>query len=364
MSEDMRRAEGVQVDVSALLAEKRDRVWPVIESFLRDEWAPLVHGIGADYPDVATLHERVVVEYPRRRGKYLRPALVLLTCAAMGAPESLAVNTAAAMQVSEDWLLIHDDWEDGSTHRRGDKALHEMYGPELAVNAGDALHIVMWKILLKNRSILGIETSDRIFDEFYRMLTRTALGQTVEIAWIRENRLDLTDDDWFFVADGKTSYYTIAGPMRLGALIADASEEQLEQFFAFGRLLGRCFQIADDVLDLTSDFQGLKAQRGNDVYEGKRTLPLLHLLRAADDVTRRRVVEIIGRARAEKGPGDVEWVIQQMHRFGSIEYARASAARLADAALAQLDTELTFLRCEPARQQLRAAVEFLHQRES
>jgi len=282
----------------------------------------------------------------------------------MGEAEERALLTAAAMQLSEDWLLIHDDWEDGSTHRRGKPTLHRIYGPELAVNAGDALHMLMWRVLADNAEQLGLQTAHRLLDELYRVLTVTAFGQAVELKWTRENRGDLTEADWFFIADGKTSSYTIAGPMRLGAIIAGASHEQLERISAFGTVLGRCFQLVDDLLDVTSDFDGLKGRAGNDVYEGKRTLPLIHLLAHARPAVRERVLDVVGRPRKAKSEDDVRWVIAMMQEHGSVAYARAAAERLAAEARRCFDEHLSFLDAEPGRSQLAAGIDFLVRRRS
>jgi len=134
-----------------------------------------------------------VSDYPRRKGKYLRPSLLLLTAEGMEGKRDRAMITAAAMQISEDWILNHDDIEDDSESRRGQKALHKIYGNELAINAGDALHVIMWKVLSDNFSILDKKTAMKIVEEFYTMMSRTILGQGIELKWTRDNRYDLSE---------------------------------------------------------------------------------------------------------------------------------------------------------------------------
>jgi len=132
-----------------------------------------------------------VSDYPHRKGKYLRPTLVCLTAEAMGANLRKALLTAAAMQISEEWLLIHDDLEDNSLRRRGLPALHCLYDVPSAINAGDGLQNVMWKVLADNRKILGEKTTFRLLDEFYLQLSRTILGQMTEIRWSKSNKIYL-----------------------------------------------------------------------------------------------------------------------------------------------------------------------------
>ena len=352
------------VNFEEVLAGKKERVWPVIKGYLDDLINfPDFCKIPPKYASVADLHQKLVAEYPERKGKYLRPTLVLLTASAMGFSEKKALQTAAAMQVSEDWILNHDDIEDGSLMRRGEPALHQIYGSELAVNAGDALHVVMWKILRDNEKILGSQKTFEIIDEFYQMLTRTTLGQTVEIKWIQENKQNLTDKDCFFVFDGKTTYYTIAGPMRLGAILANASEEQLEEIYEFAQPLGRCFQIKDDLLDLTSDFRGLKKQTGNDIYEGKRTIMLMHLFRTARPKDKAKLIGIMNKVREKKTPGEVEFVIELMKKYHSLNYGQRIAEKLAKEALKIFEKKLMFLSKSPAKEELKTAIQFIVQRD-
>ncbi len=346
-----------------VLAAKKAIVWPEIEKYLAGlVRLPSYCQIPQKYSSLASFHQKITAEYPRRQGKYLRPTLVLLTAAAMGFPQEKALKTAAAMQVSEDWLLGHDDVEDNSQERRGQPALHRLYGIELAINAGDALHILMWRILADNFSLLGQKKALAIEEEFYQMLNRTALGQTVEIKWARENRLDLTDEDIFFILDGKTSYYTIAGPMRLGAILANGSQKQLVFLYQFGQILGRAFQIRDDLLDLTSDFAGLKKQTGNDIYEGKRTIMLAHLLRSAKGRDRQKLLKVLAKKREEKSEEEVLWVIKAMEKYGSLSYGEKLAQKLAQKAGEFFGKNLGFLKKEPARSQIKAGIDFMVER--
>jgi len=351
------------VDFLEVLAKKREIVWREIKSYL-DSFIefPEYCQIPRRYSSLVKFHQKIVSEYPTRRGKYLRPALVMLTASAMGFSEKKAIKTAAAMQISEDWILGHDDVEDDSLQRRGKPALHRIYGKELAINAGDALHVVMWRVLQDNFKVVGAKKARAIINEFYWMLNRTILGQTVELKWTQENKTDLADEDIFFILASKTAYYTIAGPMRLGAILAGASGEQLDLIYRFGQFLGRCFQIKDDLLDLTSDFSGLKKQMGNDVYEGKRTIMLMHLFRTIRGEDKKRLVKIMKKKRSEKTKGEVKWVIKMMVKYGSLDHGQQLAEKLAKQAKKFFDDNLVFLSRQPARSQLRGGINFILER--
>lgn len=356
----------IDVNFENFLAEQRERIWGVIEACLkeyRDADAEVLRWMGQeDYLPLLDDHWKVVEDYPRRRGKYLRPTLVMLGYQSMlhgmpQLPDGAETITAAAMQVSEDWILIHDDLCDGSQERRGKAALHREVGLEIAVNAGDTLHEVMHRILSRNYDVLPLATARRVQEEFFRMLSRTTFGQYAEILWTQQDRLDMTEQDVLFTIAGKTAYYTIAGPLRLGAILAGASDEELECLYRFSYPLGVCFRIRDDILDLTSDFEGQKRQTCNDLYEGKRTLMLLHLVGRATATELQRIQEILGKSREEKTAEEVAWLRTLMDKYGSIDYAAEMAQRYADEAMEQLNS-LDFIE-ENCRLLFRQMVQFV-----
>jgi geranylgeranyl diphosphate synthase type II len=346
------------------LQNYKDLVWPEIETILNSFTDfPAYCRLSSKYQDIVNLHRNLVSDYPHRKGKYLRPSLLLLTAQSMGFPLDKALKTAAAMQLSEEWILCHDDIEDDSQERRGAPALHRIYGKELAINAGDSLHILQWHLLFENFQILDFELATKIYQEFYVMLNRTALGQTVDIKWNQDSQIILTDEDVFLTLESKTGYYTIAGPMRLGALLAGATSTQLDKIYQFGILLGRAFQITDDILDLTSDFAGLKKQQGNDIYENKKTIMLVHLIRQVQGDDKVKLGLILSKSRDQKTPQDVSYVIGLMEKYDSFEYARNMAKDFAAQSLTIFDRDLDFLSHQPYRDQLKEGISFIINRD-
>ena len=351
-------------DFVNLLKEYRSLVWPEIEKRLIstiefDKYCQ----VQSKYQSLIDFHLEMLSVYPRRMGKYFRPSLVILTGESMGVPREKLLITAAAQQLSEEWILIHDDIEDDSEQRRGDSALHHLYSKELSINAGDIIHVLMWKLLQENRSVLGDDLSFAIMSEFTKMLNRTVFGQTVEIKWTQENTQNLSDEDVLLILEGKTGYYTVAGPMREGAIIAGATVDQLEKIYHFGKLTGYCFQIKDDLLDLTSDFQGLKKQTGNDVFEGKRTIMLAHLMRTITGDDKSTLDSILSKNRFSKTQSEVDWVISQMTNLGSLEYAEKLMRSFASDAQKYFHKELGFLSHKPASDFLEYLPDFLVNRD-
>lgn len=237
------------------LEKTKKLVWPEIDKYLKDPIYPKQFLVPGRFKKETLKFWEINKVYPQRKGKYLRPTFVRLVASAMNAKPKEIIKLASAMQLSEEWILIHDDIEDNSDKRRGGKTLHKIYGSELSINAGDCLHIIMWKMV-------SDINQPKITNEFYKMLLRTTLGQGVEQIWTNQKK-KLTENEYFFVADSKSAYYSIAGPMRLGAILSGANSKQLDKLTEFGLYLGRCFQLVDDILDIKQDQK-----------EGKSTLAI------------------------------------------------------------------------------------------
>ncbi|MFH0829950.1 MAG: polyprenyl synthetase family protein [Candidatus Aenigmatarchaeota archaeon] len=336
------------VDFLKVLAEKKNFVWPELQSYL---------------PKDGCLHSRMIRDYPERGGKYVRSGLVMLACEAFGGDPKKAIKTAAAMEASQNWILIHDDIEDDSDDRRGKPTLHKMYGSELAINAGDALHVLQWKMLADNRQVLGDAMMCKVLNEFYSILERTTLGQTIEMEWIKSNNFNFTEKDYYVISDSKTGLYTITGPMRLGAIIAGAQEHEMVALGKFGIPFGRAFQIQDDVLNLTAEQAKYGKEIGGDILEGKRTLMVAHLLANTDGHEKQKVIEIFSKPRQQKTQEETKWVLDMMRRKGSIDFGKRKSLEFAREAEQIFDREMGFLKDSPAKEALRAGIEFVVKRD-
>ncbi len=278
-------------------------------------------------------HYEMLYDYPSRGGKYVRPGLLLLTTLACNGKIADALKTAAAMELSEDWILIHDDFQDKSLQRRGKASLPQIYGDELAVNAGDALHIIMWRIMLDNSKHHTPELTYKLFLEMNNFLNITCEGQFLELIYVK-NRQHITAEQYFEVIDRKTCWYTTIGPMRLGALHAAARAETLDGLVKFGLPLGRAFQIHDDWLNIYSTKTG--KELGGDILEGKRTLLLIHLLDECTKEEKAVVEEIYALSREEKTNNMVNEVIGLMNKYDCRGWTRKQVENYAGEAKSKL----------------------------
>jgi geranylgeranyl diphosphate synthase, type II len=274
----------------------------------------------------------LVGEYPRRDGKAIRPALCLATAVAFGAELDEALPSAVALELLHNAFLVHDDIQDASRLRRGLPTLHAQYGVPLALNAGDALAILAGEALRDNRRLLGSRLAARIGDEFDLMARRTLEGQARELGWRRDVALELEPDDYLDLIMHKTCWYTTIHPLRVGALIGTLGRADLDPLVRFGFYLGAAFQIRDDLLNLVGDESKYGKESCGDLYEGKRTLMVIHLLREARGDDHRAVGRFLAMEREQRAPGDVDTILELMRRHGSIAFAREFGLGIAKAA--------------------------------
>ncbi|MFW9855134.1 MAG: polyprenyl synthetase family protein [Candidatus Thorarchaeota archaeon] len=308
----------------------KDIIWPIIEEYISPKPLPSLSPLLM--PEIEELFWKQVSDYPRRGGKYIRSSLIILTCEALGGSREEAKYTAAAMEICQNWALIHDDVEDDSKKRRGKPALHYVYSTNHAINAGDGLHVMMWGLLGRNLEVLNPNICRMVFQEFYNMMLRTVVGQAADLTL--RNSTDLTIDDIYYIMDGKTGYYTIGGPMRLGAIIAgyDPHDPDNKELFkninSFAVNLGRAFQIIDDLLDLTTDFEGLKV-KGNDIQEGKRSILLVKLFQKATDKDYQDINNIMKKTPGSRTEAEIRKILSFMDEYGIFEETRSIANELA-----------------------------------
>jgi geranylgeranyl diphosphate synthase type II len=279
---------------------------------------------------------KMMRDYPSRPAKGMRPFLCVTACKAAGGEEEDSLLTAACIELFQNWILIHDDIEDGSELRRGEPALHRRYGEALALNTGDALHARTWEAILGNKRRLGMRKTIAVMEEFSRMVNETTEGQHMELGWVLARRWDLGVKDYDEMCTRKTSWYTVASPCRLGAIVAGASADVLRDLKEFGVNLGIAFQIQDDALNLVGDQTKYGKAKSDDILEGKRTLILLRLLATASQDERDRVISIMNKPRKGKTASDVSYVVSMIDKYDAIGFARKRAQELLKESLATL----------------------------
>jgi geranylgeranyl diphosphate synthase type II len=302
---------------------------------------------------------RVARVYPSRPGKALRPALCVATSRAFGGTDGEILPVAIAIELLHNAFLVHDDIVDGSERRRGRPTLPSEFGVGLALNAGDALAVLANQILRRHAACMEMQLANRLLHEFDQMALRTLEGQATELGWRRDGVQELGPEDYLDLIMHKTCWYTTVHPLRVGALTGSAGAADLVPIARFGFFLGAAFQIQDDLLNLLGSEQEYGKEIGGDLYEGKRTLPLIHLLRAARGEDRQTVDHYLRLERSERTAPLVSEIRGLLRDYGSIEFAAAYAQGIAGAALEAFETAFADAEPGPDREFVRAVVPYM-----
>ncbi len=216
-----------------------------------------------------------------------------------------ALPAAAGLEMLHNGFLVHDDIEDGSDWRRGVATMHRSAGIPIALNAGNSMNALAMRLFRKSGERLGPAAGMRIFEEVDHLVVETLEGQAMELGWVRDNDLTVTTDDYLRLVLKKTAWYSFIHPLRIGALIANGDDRNLDRFDRFGYLIGAAFQITDDVLNLNGNVARYGKEINGDLWEGKRTLLLTHAFGQANSADRAWIRSFLARPRARRLPREV-----------------------------------------------------------
>jgi len=256
-------------------------------------------------------------------GKRLRPALLLLVARALGYDGDQHHQLAAVIEFIHTATLLHDDVVDESDLRRGRKTANALWGNAASVLVGDFLYSRSFQLMveLERMAVMRIlaDTTNAIAEGEVLQLLHVHNPDTDEAAYLR-------------VVERKTAVL-FAAATQLGAVLAGADAATEQAMHDYGMQLGYAFQIADDVLDYAGDSAALGKNLGDDLAEGKATLPLIHAIAHSAPATRERLRKIV-----EHGEADAfAEVLQAIRDSGGLEHAAARARDYAAAAERALD---------------------------
>ena len=203
-------------------------------------------------------------------GKRVRPALLVLANYAVGGDgnNESVIRLATVMEMLHTATLVHDDIIDNADLRRNRASVNAKYGNQTAVLMGDWLYMSAYETSLRERSL-------EILDILTRLTRRMTEGELIQLTMI--GNIDISENDYFDILRRKTAYL-FSACCEVGTILADADHAQQNALRDYGLDLGIAFQLADDLLDITSETDALGKVAGSDLIEGKLTLPLIYLL--------------------------------------------------------------------------------------
>lgn len=272
------------------------------------------------------LMNRVISNYLKTKGKQIRPIIVLLSARMCGTIDERVLAAGASVELLHNASLIHDDVVDETKLRRGVPTINGLWDNHLAVLIGD--------FFVSSSLQEAIATDDiRIIGSIAALGKMLSIGEVDQINNAREHTLD--EQSYFDVIYRKTASLFVACA-EMGAYAADATDEMIEPLRRYARLLGLAFQIRDDIFDYYPDMAGeVGKPAGNDLREGKVTLPLLHVL--LDDKLPRHaeMTELV--KRQELTDDDINQLVEYARDNGGIDYAYDMMRRLRDEANEAID---------------------------
>lgn len=209
-------------------------------------------------------------------GKRTRPTLTLLGCQLFGKPGLKALNAALAVELFHNFTLIHDDIMDEAPLRRGKVTVHEKWNTNIGILSGDVLFVEAYKLLAKN----DISVLPQLIEVFSKTAVEVCEGQQLDMDF--ETRDDVRIEEYIEMIRLKTSVL-LGAALEMGAIVAEASEQDKKHLYNFGVNIGIAFQLQDDFLDLYADPEKFGKQVGGDIITNKKTFLLLKAKELAND---------------------------------------------------------------------------------
>lgn len=247
-----------------------------------------------------------------RRGKRLRPAFVFLSAGQMQAQPVRAMLAALAVELIHTATLLHDDVIDVSSTRRGQPTVNSKWNNLVSVLMGDYLFSKAFRLLVQAESVDLVEA-------FSKATERVSVGQLVEIQ--HSNNFDIGEADYFsLIADKTASLFAVS--CEAGAILAGRPVSERETIRHFGEKVGVAFQISDDLLDIVGSEAVTGKTVGNDLREGKVTLPLIYTLGNGGSPRKSEIVSLLKNGSEN---GAVEKVARIIQESGGVEYAQKKA---------------------------------------
>jgi octaprenyl-diphosphate synthase len=256
----------------------------------------------------APLLQSAIEQVLRSNGKHIRPLLLLLTAKACGNPTKITKEAAVIIEVLHTTTLIHDDVVDETKHRRGVPSLNAIFDNRIAVLTGD--------YILAGMVLRAAETGDiTIIKTIAKVCRELSEGELMQLD--NAEKHSVNEEDYLKMINKKTATL-ISACSELGAISVNASLDTIKKCRLFGKYLGYCFQIKDDIFDYYNDMN-IGKPTGNDIREGKITLPLLYALKTAPADESSHYMDLI--AGQDFTPENVTALIDFAKRQGGIEYA-------------------------------------------
>ncbi len=259
---------------------------------------------------------------PARRGKRLRPTMLMLGCESEGAPLEHALDAAVAVELLHNYSLVHDDIEDRDEFRHGRRTLWSVYGIAQAVNSGDAMCALSFLALTNVKAILGPVRALEMIERLHRAHRTMCDGQSLDLQFEGATHVELAAYDTMIA--GKTAALFEAA-CALGACCAGVDEPIVRSYAELGRAYGMAFQVRDDALGIWATADATGKAVAHDVVRRKWSFPIVWAL-AQPPSAARDVIAAAYRVRRPLEAPEVERVVAALDELGAREAAARAVA--------------------------------------
>ncbi|MDP1945867.1 MAG: polyprenyl synthetase family protein [Nitrospirota bacterium] len=309
----------------------------------RDELDGVERQVRTNLDSSVALVNTVAAHILNSGGKRIRPLLLLLSARLCGYTGRDHHQLGSLVEFIHTATLLHDDVVDDADIRRGQRTARKIWGNQISILVGDYLY---------SKAICQIVDfrSQGINEVLAEACKKMAEGEVLQLYY--NGNPAMPELEYLKVVEHKTAGL-IAASCRMGAILADATEAQQDALFRFGQYLGMAFQVADDTLDYTANGERLGKTLGQDLRQGKATLPLLHLLRHCSEQDRQMIIDRMEtRTLTEE---DLGRLIRLMEEFGSIAHAMDRARTY----VASAQQELSQFEDSTAKRALSVAADYM-----
>lgn len=348
------------------LEKLKEKIDKRIEKYLPREankkWADEIFGKG-NY-SLRAIQKAIldpIWDFLDRGGKRWRPALFLLILEAFGKDPEKFFDFAIIPELAHAGSLIIDDIQDQGELRRRKPCLHKIFGIDIASNAGNFLYFFPIYIFEKNKKKIERKIYLRALETYLEEMEKLHLGQAIDIFWHKGLEKKISEKEYFQMCSLKTgSMARLAA--KLAAIFAKKEEKVIEEVGIFAQNIGIAFQIQDDILDIElseKERKNFGKSFGNDIKEGKRSLPVIYTLNNAKEKDKKRLIEILNKTKKSKK--EILEAISIIKKYQAIDFAKKKAKEILNKSWEKIDK---ILPASKAKIKLKSLVDFLIERKA
>ena len=265
-------------------------------------------------------------------GKRLRPYMVMKSCQVLGGEISYSIPAASAVEMVHNFTLVHDDIMDNDEIRHGVPTVHKKFGMPVAILAGDVLFSKAYQVISKSK--LSADSTNQLVSRLAKACVDVCEGQLLDIKMAEERKIPTQAEYITMISKKTAALFDVSCAM--GAICATNKAKNISNLSSFGRNLGIAFQITDDLIGVMGNPKITKKPVGNDLREGKKSLPILMAIKLAKSKDKKIILKAFGNLKATRN--DLNEAVNVIRTLGIEENVRKQALRYAEKAEKSLAT--------------------------